>query len=465
ESVRRATGTGFNPSWSPDGGRLVFADEAVDYRPASRIGRSHLSIVDLETSEITSIPAVYDAVQPAWSPDGHWIAFWGLPVGTGRRDLWIVRPDGSDLLSVTSDAALDWNPSWSPDGSKLFFSSDRGGTLGPWWVAIDRKSGRVEGRPQPLTVPSTWASTVDVGNDGRTMIFCNADFRANIYRVGFDPATLQVQGEPVPLTRGASNYVQLHPSPDGQWVVATTLGSQETLTLIRTDGTAIRRLTDDVFHNRGPVWSPDGSHIAFYSDRSGVYQAHTIRPDGSDVEQLTDLDGGVALLYWSPDGRRLLAGSMEGNIMIIDLDVPRPITEKMTIPPVEGGEVDQPAAWTSDGRGVVIVTRRTDLTDASLYVYDLESGRYRSVSDQAFRVDLHYGLPVALDEGRHLMLSDYEGIILIDIESGERKSLLKNPPGSKYASPRMASDRRSIFFINLEEEADLWTARMDDPSN
>ena len=465
ESVRRATGSGFNPSWSPDGQRLVFADEAVDYRPASRISTSHLSIVDLETSEIVVIPGDYDAVQPAWSPDGDWIAFWGLPEGTGRRDLWLIRPDGGDLLSVTSDAALDWNPSWSPDGSRLYFSSDRGGTLGPWWVAIDQKSGRVAGRPQALTVPSTWASSVDVGNDGRTMIFCSADFRSNIYRIGFDPATLQIQGEPVPLTRGASNYAQLHPSPDGQWVVATTIESQETLTLIRVDGTAVRRLTDDVFHNRGPVWSPDGSHIAFYSDRSGAYQAHTIRPDGSDVEQLTNLENGVALLYWSPDGSRLLAGSMEGEIIVIDLDVPRPISAAMEIPPVEGGEVDQPASWTSDGRGAVIATRKTDQTDASLFIYDLESGRHRSVSDQTFRVDFHYGLPVALDDGRHLLLSDDAGIILIDIESGARKSLLKNPPGSKYASPRMAPDRRSIFFINLEEEADLWTARMNDPSN
>jgi len=463
ESVRRATGAGFNPSWSPDGRRLVFADEAVDYRPASRISTSRLSIVDLETSAIVAIPGDYDAVQPAWSPDGGWIAFWGLPEGTGRRDLWIVRPDGSDLLSVTSDAALDWNPSWSPDGGRLFFSSDRGGTLGPWWVAIDRESGLVEGRPQPMTVPSTWASSVDVGNDGRKMIFCNADFRANIYRVDFDPSTLQVVGEPVPVTRGASNYAQLHPSPDGHWVAATTVGSQETLTLIRADGTAIRRLTDDVFHNRGPVWSPDGERLAFYSDRSGSYQAHTIRSDGRDLEQITDLESGVALLYWSPDGRRLLAGSMEGDLMVIDLDVERPITKATAIPPVEGGAIDQPAAWTSDGRGAVIATRETDRIDASLFIYDLESGHFKAVSDQTFRVDFHYGLPVALDDGRHLMLSDDDGIILIDIESGGRRPLLQNPPGSKYAAPRMASDRRSLFFINLEEEADLWMARMDDP--
>jgi len=465
ESVRRATGAGFNPSWSPDGRKLVFADEAVAYQPSSRLSKSALHVVDLDTSQIVTIPGIYDGVQPAWSPVSDWIAFWGLPEGTGQRDVWIVRPDGSDLLSVTSDAALDWNPSWSPDGSRLFFSSDRGGTLGPWWVEIEGKNGRVVGPPRALTVPSTWAGDVDVAIDGNTFVFSNADFRGNIFRIEFDPVALEVIGEPVPVTRGASNYVQISPSPDGQWVAATTVGSQETLTLISSDGTALRRLTDDHFHNRGPVWSPDGERLVFYSDRSGSYQAHTIRPDGSDLEQVTEIKGGVVLPFWSPDGTRLFTSSMDAITMVIDLDKKRPITEMTKLPGLGKAGSDQPASWTADGRGVIIATQENDQQMASLFVYDLESGQARLITRERFRIDFHYGLPVALDDGRHLMLSDDDGIILIDIENGARKSLLKNPPGSKYASPRMASDRRNIFFVNLEEEADLWMARVDDPSN
>jgi Tol biopolymer transport system component len=464
ESVRRTTDTGFNPSWSPDGRKLVFADEAVDYRPTSRIITSQLRTVNVETGEVFLIPGIHDAVQPAWSPDGEWIAFWGLPEETGQRDLWMVHPDGSDLISVTSDPALDWNPSWSPDGSRLFFSSDRGGTLGPWWVAIDGRKGRVVGVPRPLTVPSTWAGDIDVGIDGTTIVYSNADFRANIFRVDLDPETLRVIGEPVPVTRGASKYVQISPSPDGQWVAATAVGAQETLTLIRTDGASIRRLTDDAFHNRGPVWSPDGDLLAFYSDRSGGYQAHTIRPDGSDLEQVTDIEGGVVLPFWSPDGTRLLASSMEGNTMVIHLDGTRPITEMTRVPRLERAGVDQPSSWTSDGQGVVIATREDDQDATSLYIVDLESGQIQVVAEKRLRVDFHYGLPVALDDGRHLMFSDGEGIVVLDIETGGTRTLLKNPLGSEYAAPRMGPGQRSLYFTNLEEEADLWIAKKEDPS-
>jgi Tol biopolymer transport system component len=213
------------------------------------------------------------------------------------------------------------------------------------------------------------------------------------------------------------------------------------------------------------VWSPNGERLVFYSDRSGSYQAHTIRPDGSDLQQVTEIKGGVVLPFWSPDGTRLFASSMDAITMVIDLDGERPITEMTKLPGLGRAGSDQPASWTADGRGVIFATQENDQQVASLFSYDLESGQARLITRERFRIDFHYGLPVALDDGRHLMLSDDDGIILIDIEDGAQKSLLKNPPGSKYASPRMASDRRSIFFLNLEEEADLWMARMDDPSN
>ena len=461
ESVRRVTDGGYNPSWSPDGRRLVFAREAVDFRPASRLSTSHLSIVDLETGVVTEIPGGHDAVQPAWSPDGEWIAFWGLPEGTGQRDIWLIRPDGSDLRPVTSDAPMDWSPAWSPDGSRLFFSSDRGGTLGPWWVEVDPESGLTSGEPQPMTVPSTWVGHMTLSADSRTMAFANADFRSNVYRVAFDRSGARVIGDPVPVTRGAANYAQIGISPDGEWVAAATGEAQETLTLIRRDGGVIRRLTDDAFNNRGPVWSPDGGKLLFYSDRSGSYQLHTIKPDGSSLEQLTELDGGAVLPFWSPDGDRVFAGSMRGEVMIIDLADERPIRDRRVLPMPEGVLGLQPAGWTEDGRGVIVAAQGYDMTASAIFVFELDAGSYRLVNDREVRMDFHSGLPAPAGDGANLLFSDAGRIMLMESESGRVRTLLEPIAGSKFVFPRVSPDGRELFFLRLEEEADLWVARSE----
>src|SRR5437899_1721916 len=69
-----------------------------------------------------------DARQPAWSPDGKWIAFFGYR--DGGYDLWAVAPDGSGQHKLTWGPFDDREPIWSHDGSRIAFSSDRGDPLG-----------------------------------------------------------------------------------------------------------------------------------------------------------------------------------------------------------------------------------------------------------------------------------------------------------------------------------------------
>ena len=146
ESVRRVTDFGFAPSWSADGSELVVStSNFVD--PFSRNLRGKLFIVQLATGERRLIDDG-DAVQPAWSPNGHRVAFWGV-VGGGVRDIWMV-PAGAfaagPRVGVTSDAATDWCPRWSPDGRWLYFLSDRGGVMNVWRVPIDESSGTSSAR-------------------------------------------------------------------------------------------------------------------------------------------------------------------------------------------------------------------------------------------------------------------------------------------------------------------------------
>ena len=63
--------------------------------------------------------------QPAWSPDGRFIAY--TSDQTGNFDIWVQPVAGGRAVQVTTDAAADWQPAWSPDGNTLAFRSERDG--------------------------------------------------------------------------------------------------------------------------------------------------------------------------------------------------------------------------------------------------------------------------------------------------------------------------------------------------
>jgi TolB protein len=170
---------------------------------------------------------------------------------------------------VTDDAALDWNPVWSPDGRFLYFSSNRGGTMNLWRIPIDETSGDVLGEPEPLTTPSLWSGGFSFSRDGLQLAFASLDWRSTLYRVAFDPVREALAGVPEPLRRSTRPIRDHELSPDGEWVAFMETGAREDLFVARTDGSEYRRLPDDEFRDRAPVWAPDGGRLAFYSDCGG----------------------------------------------------------------------------------------------------------------------------------------------------------------------------------------------------
>ena len=167
ESTRRVTDFGFHPAWSPDGQRLVFCTEAISI-PQSRSSTSALWVVDAKGGTPVKLSAG-DGVQPSWSPSGKQIAYWA--VDTGQRDLFTMPAAGGPRVTVTSDAALDWNPKWSADGRYLYFASDRGGSMNIWRVPIDESSGKPTGAPEPVTAGVSTADEPSLSNDGHRLLF------------------------------------------------------------------------------------------------------------------------------------------------------------------------------------------------------------------------------------------------------------------------------------------------------
>lgn len=174
------------------------------------------------------------------------------------NQIYIMNDDGSDQHKLTEEPAFEQSIRWSPDGSKIGFSSDR-----------------------------TWSFEIYVVNtDG-------SDFKRLTNHPGF-------------------NSLSLSWSPDGSKIAFDSDHEGNGLEIYVMDhlGGSKQRLTNNSgYEDSEPHWSPDGSKIAFIGAESPHFaspQIFVINPDGTGLKQLTNFEGGVdGQARWSPDGSRI----------------------------------------------------------------------------------------------------------------------------------------------------------------
>lgn len=117
------------PAWSPDGAQILYTRYTTDRRHNFR---PSLHVMDAATGD--SRPLAGDAADGAWSPDGRRIAFSGVRDGNGKwcyeqcfisGEIYVMESDGTNLERLTRNRGNDAAPSWSPDGSRIVFESNR----------------------------------------------------------------------------------------------------------------------------------------------------------------------------------------------------------------------------------------------------------------------------------------------------------------------------------------------------
>jgi Tol biopolymer transport system component/tRNA A-37 threonylcarbamoyl transferase component Bud32 len=451
ESVRRVTDRGFNPTWSPDGQRLAYSTESV-MLPYARSGISELWIVELSSGRMQQIQA-HDPVQPSWSPHGHRIAYWALTPGGGRRDILTVGVDGGEPVRVTDGPALDWSPVWSPDGRYLYFSSDRAGSMNLWRVPIDERSGQTLGDPQPVTIGASaarqWAS---LSGDGKYLAYVEYAQSSSIQGADLDPLSLTA-GNLKAVTEGSLPAERPNLSPDDEWIAFNTTGVQEDIYVIRTNGQERRQLTNDVFKDRQPRWSPDGKTLVFYSNRSGSYEIWTIRADGSQLRQLTDTPG-VSMIHpvWSFDGTRIACHNNTGSeAFVLTLSEEGTLQTTETLPRWEDGDVFNSFSWSSDGRLLAGV----GATEDGVWVYSLEDQRYQRLTESG-------SAPQWMRDGRRLLYIDDGRLRAFDRQTGRQQEVLSLLAPAFVQRPiALSSDDRTVYFARSADQADVWMLELD----
>jgi eukaryotic-like serine/threonine-protein kinase len=454
ESPRRLTDFGYNPSWSPDGRQILVATESIT-RPEDRAATgSMIWIVDYP-SGIKHLLYKGDAVQPQCSPGGKRVAFWSID-SKGGRDIWTIPftiPEGTtpQPIRVTGVGFINWNPAWSPDSNALYFSSDRRGSMSLWRVPINEGSGQVRGEPEPVPTPSPDSSHISLSANGRKLAYVQYAFAANIFKVRFDSESEIATGEPVPITQGPRMATRPALSLDGQWLAFNTWSKQEDLFVVQTNGSGLRELTNDVYQDRGPRWAPDGKRLAFFSNRSGKYEAWIIGFDGNGLHQVTNHpEHMVVSPVWSPNGKRLACSIYGIRSFLLNLRTSGAGETPLNVRVDKFSGYFQAWSWSKDGKDIAGYLINPDGSAAGIGIYSIESDTFERLTD--FGMD-----PVWLSDNRRLLFYNNGRIDLVDRATKKSHTVLSVAPHAiAKRGFALSSDDRLIYFSQTSTEANIW---------
>jgi Tol biopolymer transport system component len=416
--VRRLTrldGPNHSPAWSPDGRRLAYVSE--------REGNQEIYLMDAAGDGVVRL--TQDATNdfdPAWSPDGRRIIFASerdAEFLDGRADLYVMNADGSEVTRLTwaRDPMMGFyfrrrSPAWSRDGSRIAFVANWTYPITSPMIHVMNADG--SGRAQIQMRPLAYAAEPWWSADGSRIVFTGAPHPAEPHLFAMNPdgsGVTQLSTHPAAYQNREAVW-----SPDGSRLafVSDRTGTAE-IFLMKGDGSGVVRVPNTQ-EARAPLWSRDGTRLAFTSERSGNSDVYTIRPDGSGLRNLTDDPAPDRLVCWlSTERLAFLRQSADmWTLFLVGSDGSEP-----TVLLSDGYELQ--ADCSPDGRSMVVVRRGA--RDGELLVVNTDgSGSRKLIEARA-----GYRYPRWSPDGSRVLVSwqpDYGGwmsasLQVVGVESGQ----------------------------------------------
>ncbi len=228
------------PAFSPDGRRIAFKSER-DFKP-------DLYVMDRDGNNVIRLTNDNDfESRPSWSPDGTKIAFSAFRFLVGNSEIYVMDADGNNQINLTKHEMDDSVPNWSPDGSKIAFASKPADDImfTAYHIFVMNADGK-ERRNLTDDTDLTASFSPSWSPDGKSIVFSS---RPNI--------------------------------SEGHIYVMTATGKR------------LERLTKGKDYNGSPVYSPDGTKIAFESTRDGDWNIYVMDTDGWGTVKLTKTPPGT----------------------------------------------------------------------------------------------------------------------------------------------------------------------------
>ncbi|MGQ9599801.1 MAG: hypothetical protein ACUVWZ_10335 [Anaerolineae bacterium] len=272
----------------------------------------------------TGVPVL----SPVPSSRPQWIAFETKRGSLGDYEIYVIAPDGSRLTNLTNCWADDVAPVWAPDGRRIAFVSFRDTLAGKvnlgngslYILDFDPLTGASAGSVRRVTDDQGYDGWPTWSPDGQRLAFhSNRGGDWDIWVINEDGTGL------TNLTRHPGDDRYPAWSPDGEKIAFTSERSgDQDIWIMNADGSNLVNLTATPGRDRYPMWSPDGRKLTFNTNRDGNQEIYIMNADGSDPTNLSRSPGSIeGLASWSPDGRKVVlysdrAGSKD--LYVVDLE-------------------------------------------------------------------------------------------------------------------------------------------------
>ncbi|MFJ9008606.1 amidohydrolase family protein [Streptomyces canus] len=463
-----------NPAWSPDGTRIAFASE----RGGDTVTGSpyRVWVLDVGTGALTRLTgrpgqegpaqdAAWEDYDPTWSPDGTRVLFVRGALtasGTLRADtVASVAADGTGSVTTEytdSSGAQVMTPAVSPTGRLAHLRVTSIPAAGSCALVVDGEP--VALGDDVLPAPPRWT------DDGRLLLMVGGQIRL------VDPEK-PAQGEEIPFTAtlpvdrpryrvkaydfegaGARPVRALHLpalSPNGRSVAFAALNA---LWTADTEGGRAPRKVLQVPATRyvmAPTWTPDGKALLYADDREGLFAVR--RRDLASGEETVLAEGGRVFPALAPDGTRLACLDMSGNLLLRDLSDG---TERTLAAPLGSGGMPGRPSWSPDGRCIALCDRNrlnqrfregynlirvVDTTDGSAVLHPLAP--HTSLSDR------YDSGPVWSPDGRWMAVIAESALWLLPVRAdgtpdGEPRRLTTEAADH----PSWSADSRTLLYLS-----------------